>query len=83
MTNLQRCLKKLEGAMTGPASLVHAKKWLDYWDRQYHLFLGWKCRNAIWLRSIAAYRAAMKCAHEEPSSLARKALDQSRLGTLA
>jgi hypothetical protein len=71
MTNLQRRLKKLEGGLTDPAGLVpHSKKWLIYWDRQYDLFLSEKDRNAIWLSSIAAYRAVMKYAHEEPSSLA-------------
>ena len=71
MTNLQRRMKKLEGVMTDPVGLVpHSQKWLKYWDRQYYLFLAGKDRNAIWLSSIAAYRAVMKYAHEEPSSLA-------------
>jgi hypothetical protein len=61
MTNRQRRLKKLEGVMTDPVGLVpHSTKWLDYWDRQYYLFLSGKDGNAIWLSSIAAYRAVMK-----------------------
>jgi hypothetical protein len=84
MTNLQRRMKKLEGVMTDPIGLVpHSNKWLIYWDRQYYLFLSGKDRNAIWLSSIAVYRAVMKYAHEEQSFLARKALDQSSAGAVA
>ena len=84
MTNLQRRLKKIEAGLTDPAGFVpHSKKWLVYWDRQYYLFLTGKDRNAIWLSSIAAYRAVMKYAQDEPSSLAREALEQVRAGALA
>jgi hypothetical protein len=84
MTNLQRRLKKVEAGLTDPAGLVpHSKKWLAYWDRQYYFFLSGKDRSAIWLSSIAAYRAVMKYAEREPSSLARKVLDENRTGALA
>ena len=49
MTHLQRRLKRLEGILTDPAGLVpHTQKWLEYWDRQYHLFLTGQDENAIW-----------------------------------
>jgi hypothetical protein len=75
MTNLQRRLRKLEEILTDPVGLVpHTQKWLEYWDRQFYLFMTGQDRNAIWLSSIAAYRAVMKHAGEEASSLVRKAL---------
>ena len=84
MTNVQRRIKKLEVVLTDPVGLVpNTGKWLDYWDRQYYLYLSGKDRNAIWHSSIAGYRAVMKYANEEPSSLARKALDQNRLNSHA
>ena len=75
MTHLQRRLRKLEGVLTDPVGLVpHTQKWLEYWDRQFYLYMTGQERNAIWLSSIAAYRAVMKFAGEDPSSLVRKAL---------
>jgi hypothetical protein len=62
MTHLQRRLKKLEGMLTDPAGLVpHTQKWLEYWDRQYHLYLTGQDLNAIWRSSIAAYRRHEIC----------------------
>lgn len=72
--NLQRRLRKLEGVFTDPAGLVpHSQRWLECWDRQYYLYLTGQDRNAIWLSSIAAFRAVMKFAEEDPSSLVRRA----------
>ena len=82
MTNLQRRLKKLEGVLTDPMGLVpHTQKWLEYWDRQFYLYMTGQDRNAIWLSSIAAYRAVMKFAGEDPSSLVRKALRENNSQT--
>jgi hypothetical protein len=82
MTNLQRRLKKLEGVLTDPVGLVpHTQKWLEYWDRQYCLYLTGRDQNAIWLSSIAAYRAVMKFAEEDPSSLVRRALCENNSQT--
>jgi hypothetical protein len=79
MTNLQRRMKKLEGIFTDPAGLVpHTRKWLEYWDRQYHLYLTGQDLNAIWHSSIAAYRAVMKNAEESPASLVRRFLEVER-----
>jgi hypothetical protein len=82
MTNLQRRLQKLEAVLTDPVGLVpHTRKWLEYWDGQFYLYLRGQDRNAIWLSSIAAYRAVMKFAGEDPSSLVRKALCENNSQT--
>jgi hypothetical protein len=82
MTNLQRRLKKLEEVLTDPAGLVpHTQKWLEYWDRQFYLYMTGQDRNAIWYSSIAAYRAVMKFAGEDPSSLVRRALCENNSRT--
>jgi hypothetical protein len=79
MTHLQRRLMKLEGFLTDPAGLVpHTRKWLEYWDQQYHLYLSGKDANAIWHSSIAAYRAVMKYAGESSESLVRRILEEDR-----
>ena len=82
MTNLERRLKKLEGVLTDPLGFIpHSEKWLEHWDRQYYLYLTGQDRNAIWLTSIAAYRAVMKFAGEDPSSLVRRALCENNSQT--
>jgi hypothetical protein len=79
MTHLQRRLKKLEGSLTDPAGLVpHTQKWLEYWDRQYYLYLTGQDLKAIWHSSIAAFRAVMKYAAESPASLVRRILEEER-----
>jgi hypothetical protein len=46
MTHLQRRMKKVEAVFTDPTGLVpHTQKWLEYWDRQYCLFLIGKTRT--------------------------------------
>jgi hypothetical protein len=70
MTRLQRRMKKLEGVLTDYLGLVpHTQKWLEYWDRQYYLYLSGRDPKAIWHSSIAAYRGVMKYAGESPDSL--------------
>ena len=65
MTHLQRRLRKLEGVLTDPVGLIpHTRRWLEYWDRQYCLYLTGEDPNAIWYSSVAAYRAVMKYAWE-------------------
>jgi hypothetical protein len=72
-------LKTLEESLTDPAGLVpHAQKWLEYWDRQYYLYMTGQDANAIWPSSIAAYRAVMRYAEESPSSLVRRILEENR-----
>ena len=82
MTHLQRRLRNLEEVLTDPAGLIpHTQKWLEYWDKQFYLYMTGQDRNAIWLSSIAAYRAVMKFAGEDPSSLVRKALCENNSQT--
>jgi hypothetical protein len=79
MTNLQRRLKKLEVVLTDSVGLIpHTKRWLEYWDRQYYLYLSGKDLYAVWRSSVVEFRAVMKYAQEEPSSLARKAIEQNK-----
>jgi hypothetical protein len=82
MTNLQRRLRKLEDILTDPAGLApHTRKWLEYWDRQFYLYMTGQDRNAIWLSSIEAYRAVMKFAGEDASSLVRRVLCENNSQT--
>jgi hypothetical protein len=82
VTHLQRRLKKLEGILTDPTGMVpHTPRWLEYWDRQFYLYMTGQDRHAIWLASIAAYRAVMKLAGEDPSSLLRRALRENNSQT--
>ncbi len=79
MTSIQRPLKKLDGVFTDPAGLVpHTKKWLEYWDRQYLLYLTGQAENAIYHGSVTAYRAVMKYADENPASLVRRFFEDDK-----
>jgi hypothetical protein len=79
MKHLQRRLKNLEAVLTDPVGLVpHTQKWLEYWDRQFYLYLTGQDRNAIWYSSIAAYRAVMKYARESATSMVGRFLANSR-----
>jgi hypothetical protein len=79
MTHLQRRLKKLEAVLTDPAGLVpHTPKWLAYWDRQFYLYMTGQDLNAIWHSSIAAYRAVMRYAGENPDSLVGRFFAESQ-----
>jgi len=81
MTKLQRRLEKLEAVLTDSMGFVpHTQKWLEYWDRQYFLFLTAKDESGIRLGSVVEYRAVMKNAEESPTSLVGRFLkeDQAR-----
>ena len=52
----------------------HTQKWLKYWDRQYSRYLTGEDPNAIWLSSIDGYRAVMKYAFENTTSMTAEAL---------
>ena len=56
----------------------HTQKWLEYWDRQYFLFLTAKGESGIRLGSVVEYRAVMKHAEENPTSLVRRFLEEDR-----
>jgi hypothetical protein len=78
MKHLQRRLKTLETVLTDPVGLVpHTQKWLEYWDRQFYLYMTGQDPKAIWQSSIAAYRAVMKYAEESPASLVRRSEDSA------
>jgi hypothetical protein len=79
MKQLQRRMRKLEGILTDPAGLVpHTHKWLEYWDRQFYLYMTGQDRHAIWHSSIAAYRSVMKHAEGSAASLVRRSLEEDR-----
>ena len=78
MTNLRRRLQKLEAALTDPTGLVpHSQRWLEYWDRQYYLYMSGQDKHAVWLSSIEALRAVLKHADENPASLVAKHLEST------
>ena len=79
MTHHQRHMNKLEGIFTDTTGLVpHSQRWLEYWDRQYYLFLTVKEESSIRLGSVVGYRAVMKYAEESPASLVRRFLEGDR-----
>jgi len=79
MRHLQRRLKNMEAVLTDHVGLIpHTQKWLEYWDRQFYLYMTGQDRNAIWHSSIAAYRAVMKYAQESAASLVRRSLEEDR-----
>ena len=56
--------------LTDPMGLVpHSQKWLEYWDRQYYLYISGQDNNAIWLSSIEAFRAVMRYAEQSSASM--------------
>ena len=70
MTNLQRRLKKLEAYLTDPSGLVpHTQKWLEYWDRQFNLFLTGQHPNALRNCSVEVLHTVMTRV-DNPASLA-------------
>ena len=70
MKHLQRRLTKLEGVLLDPVGLVpYSQRWLEYWDRQYFLFLSGQDKNATRRRTPEVFRAVMKYAEESPTSL--------------
>jgi len=80
MTSVQRRLKKLDQVFTDPTGIVpNTRRWLEYWDVQYSLFLTGKDPNAIRESSVAEYRAVMKYADENPAALVRRFLERSNV----
>jgi hypothetical protein len=78
MANLQRRLKKLEAVLLDPVGLVpHSRKWLEYWDRQFFLYLSGQDLNAIRRASVDEFRAVWDYA-ETPASLAGSYFDSVR-----
>ena len=70
MTRIQCRLKRLEGNLSDPMGLIpNTQNWLQYWDRQYHLFLTDQDPDAIRHSSVVEYRAVMKYGGESPETL--------------
>lgn len=79
MTHLRRRLKKLESVLTDSMGLVpYTQKWLEYWDRQYYLFLTAKEETSMRLGSVVEHRSVMRYAEESPKSLVRRYLEEDR-----
>jgi hypothetical protein len=48
MTSLNRRLKKLEALLTDPTGFVPGSQgWLEYWDKQLHLYITGQDENAL------------------------------------
>jgi len=78
MANLHQRLKKLEGVLLDPVGLVpHSQRWLEYWDRQFFLYMSGQDLNAIQQASVDEFRAVWQYA-ETPESLAGRYLDSQR-----
>jgi hypothetical protein len=77
MKNLQRRLRKLETVFTDAAGLVPpTPKWLEYWDRQFFLYLSGQDDKAIWHCGVEAFRALMHYC-DNPNSLAGKLIAEN------
>ena len=69
-SNLQRRITKLEAVLTDDSHFVpHTPEWLEFWDRQFFLYMTGQDRTALRDASIDAYRAVMKFAEDGPASL--------------
>ena len=63
-------LQKLEAVLTDHSRAVpHSQKWIEYWDRQFYLYITGQDHNAIRHSSVDAFRAVTKYAEENPASL--------------
>jgi hypothetical protein len=72
MKHLLRRLKNFEAILMDPAGLVpHTQKWLEYWDRQFYLYLTGRDNNALWHCSVEVFRAVMQYS-DNPNSLVGK-----------
>jgi len=70
MSRLHGRLRKLEAAFLDPVGLVpFSQKWIEYWDRQFYLYMTGQDLEAIRHSPIDAFRYVMKYAEEDPASL--------------
>lgn len=70
MTNLQRRLTQLEAVLLDPVGLVpHSQRWIEYWDRQFYLYMTGQDLTALRHCPLPAWSAVMKYAKENPASL--------------
>jgi hypothetical protein len=69
MANLHQRLKKLEAALLDPVGLVpHSQKWIEYWDRQFYLYITGQDHNAIRQATADVFHAVMQY-EDNPASL--------------
>jgi len=69
-SRVERRLQKLEGILTDHSRFApNSPKWIEYWDRQFYLYLTGEDRHAIRRASVDTFRAVMKYADENPASL--------------
>ena len=67
--HLRRRLQKLEAVLLDPVGFVpHSQKWIEYWDRQFYLYLTGRDSNAVRRASVEEFRAVMKYS-DSPESL--------------
>jgi len=68
-SRIERRLQTLEAVLTDASRLVpHSQKWIEYWDRQFYLYMTGQDLNAIRQSPIDAFRAVMQYA-DNPASL--------------
>ena len=68
-SRIERRLQKLESAITDASRMVpHSQKWIEYWDRQFYLYMTGQDLNATRQSPIDAFRAVMHYA-DNPASL--------------
>ena len=68
-SGIEKRLQLLEAVLMDASRLApHSQKWLEYWDRQFYLFMSGQDPEAIRHSSVDAFRAVMIYA-ENPASL--------------
>jgi hypothetical protein len=69
---VERRLQKLEAVLTDHSRAVpHSQKWIEYWDQQFFLYMTGQDARAIRHSSVDTFRAVMKYAEQNPTSLVR------------
>ncbi len=65
----EKRLQKLEAAMTDASRLVpHSQKWVEYWDRQFYLYMTGQDPEAIRHSPVDAF-CAVRIYADNPASL--------------
>jgi hypothetical protein len=68
-SKIEKRLQKLEAALTDASRLApHSQKWIEYWDRQFYLFITGQDPEAIRHSPVDAFRAVMEY-EDNPASL--------------
>jgi hypothetical protein len=68
-SRIEKRLQKLEAGLTDASRLPpHSQKWIEYWDRQFYLFITGQDPEAIRHSPVDAFRAVMEY-EDNPASL--------------